>query len=587
MTASALGGIPHHDGSARFIPTGRPELDATTTLRLLDPVGGASEVRARVVAAGEASYHDASPDGTDAEGAWWRVDVPIRALTTSYRFEVVRNGRVIHVNGAGPASTEPTDACDHRLVVGPAAPDWVEGLLLYQVLVDRFDRSGADDAGRFARWTDDLLEHPAGATQFYGGDLDGIVSRLDHVAGLGMTGLCLTPFFPSPEFHRYSASSFDVVDDVLGGDGALVRLTTALRERGMRCLGDLTLNHTGSTHGWFEAALGGGPERAMYSFRPGSDAYASFQGVENLPKLNYGAGLTHERMYRAPGSVARRWLGPPVRLDGWRVDVASMVGRLGAEDHNQEVAAGFGAAVLDERPDGFVVGEIPHDPSEDIRAGWPGALLDAGFGSPVRRWLSADATTDGHDLHRGLRTFAASIPWQALTRSVGIVGSHDHPRLRSVTGNADRAAVAVFMLMTFPSVPMLFAGDELGVEGETADAGRRPMPWPGTGMPADCAMVDRVRELAALRRSSAAVRRGGFRWLAVDDDAVVYERSDGHDRVLCIATRRPTSVEFTLPYPVAATDALLPSRELVIDGSIGRVSTTDGALYGAWRPLLG
>ena len=163
----------------------------------------------------------------------------------------------------------------------------------------------------------------------YGGDLDGIARRLDHIAALGANTVYLTPFFPARSNHRYDASAFDRVDPLLGGDAALARLAAAVHGRGWRLLGDLTTNHTGDGHPWFTDRA-----RDFYYFRPGG-GYESWLGYPSLPKLNWGSAELRRRFTDGDPALARR----AVRLDGWRVDVANMTGRRGADDWTHEVAA--------------------------------------------------------------------------------------------------------------------------------------------------------------------------------------------------------------------------------------------------------
>ena len=105
-------------------------------------------------------------------------------------------------------------------------------------------------------WDDPVIGRgPETPYQLYGGDLDGIIEHLDHIASLGVNTIYLTPVFPAQSNHRYDAWSFDRVDPVLGGDEALVRLTAAAHARGMRVMGDFTTNHCGDAHEWFRTAI--------------------------------------------------------------------------------------------------------------------------------------------------------------------------------------------------------------------------------------------------------------------------------------------------------------------------------------------
>ena len=112
-----------------------------------------------------------------------------------------------------------------------------------------------------------------------------------------------------------------------------------MHERGWRILGDLTTNHTGDTHEWFVAArdVPGAPARSFYYFLP-DGSYECWMGHGTLPKLNHADPALRTAMVDGPDSVVARWLRPPYDLDGWRVDVANMTGRLGAIDVNHEVA---------------------------------------------------------------------------------------------------------------------------------------------------------------------------------------------------------------------------------------------------------
>jgi alpha-glucosidase len=133
-----------------------------------------------------------------------------------------------------------------------------------------------------------------------------------------------------------------------------------------------------------------------------------------------------------------------------------------------------------------------------------------------------------------MTTFAALVSWRTLTHSWNLLGSHDTARIRTVVGDAERVGVAVGLLMTMPGVPMVFAGDELGLEGHWGEDARTPMPWGGAW---DRSTLERYRSLIAVRRSCEALRRGGLRWAHVDDDTLCFLRETPTERVLVLARR--------------------------------------------------
>jgi alpha-glucosidase len=362
----------------------------------------------------------------------------------------------------------------------------------------------------------------------------------------------LTPFFPAGSTHRYDASSFERVDPLLGGDAGLRTLTEAAHARGIRVLGDLTLNHTGVTHEWFEH------ERDFYFFDESlPHGYATWLGVPSLPKLDWRSPGLHARM----GSVIRKWLD--AGLDGWRIDVANMTGRYRDIDRNHDVARW----TRETANGALVVAEHGHDFRSDLDGtGWHGVMNYAGFLRPVWWWLRDDATDedvftsapsphyDAEELVAVMRRFRSGVPWDAVLNSWTLLDSHDTPRFRHVVGgDPDLVHVGVGLQMTTPGVPMIFQGDELGLGGAWGEDARRPMPWdrPETW---DATTLARYRTLASLRRSRPALQRGGIRYAHVSGDTVAYLRETREETLLCVASRTGEQVE--LPF-----DALEPVYE--------------------------
>jgi alpha-glucosidase len=289
--------------------------------------------------------------------------------------------------------------------------------------------------------------------------------------------------------------------------------------------------------------------------------------VKSLPKLNWGSAELRRRFLDGPDSVAQRWLRPPYNVDGWRVDVANMTGRRGADSYTHEVAALLRQAVAQARRDGLLVAEHAHDATVDLdRDGWHGTMNYAGFTRPVWTWLRSDSLDlpdfigvpggvprrSGTDAMATMRAFAALMSWRSLSHSWKLLGSHDTARIRTVVGDPARVEVAVGLLMTLPGVPMVFTGDEIGLEGVNGEDGRRPMPWLREDS-WDRRTLAAYRSLIALRRGSEALRRGGLRWGFADDDALVFLRECHRERLLVLA-RRASGTPTRLS-GVRATDA--------------------------------
>lgn len=553
---------PHHDGASLHVANDAPALGETVPVFLRVPRDdGVTGAWARTTPDAEPHLLAGEVDRETASETWWRFEVTVRNPLTGYRFLLTGGPRGHRwVNGTGVHAHDVTDAGDFQLTTAPPPPDWARDAIFYQVFPDRFARSAGADGrpvpawAQPAGWDDPVGQRgPGAAAKLYGGDLDGITEHLDHLAEVGINALYLTPFFPAESNHRYNASSFEEVDPLLGGDKALARLSAEVHARGWHLLGDLTANHCGDTHPWFRRALedARSVEREFFYFPgPQDNTYESWLGHTTLPKFRFSSAELRRRLLDGPGSVAGKWLRPPFELDGWRVDVANMTGRHATDDYNDEVARALRATMDEARPNSLLVAEHCHDATADLRrGGWQGTMNYAGFTNPVWAWLRhPDAhlpfgglpvevpRLPAEALYATVRAFLAAAPWRSSVASWSLLGSHDSTRIRSVVRDPAVGEVAAGLLFTMPGTPMVFAGDEIGLEGVGDPGTRRPFPWHRPDV-WDRTTLARYRELAALRRACHALRRGGLRWAHAEGDAIAFLRESERQRLLVLAAR--------------------------------------------------
>ena len=548
---------PHHDGSERHVSTLEPALGDTVTVWLRVPhTDPARRVWVRSAPDGEPHFDAAVVDRTTGTETWWRADVVVHNTVTNYRFLLDGGASGYRfVNGTGVHERTVSDVADFRLSAYDPPPRWLADTAFYQVFPDRFANSGARrDWGPWANvsaWDDPVdTDGRRAVHQVYGGDLAGIEARLDHLAALGMNGLYLTPFFPAPSSHRYDADTFEHVDPNLGGDDALASLVKACHNRGIRVIGDITINHVGAGHEWFRAARAdaSATEAGFFHFLEHPADYEAWFGIRSLPKLDLRGDEVRRRLLEGPDSVTARWLKPPFDLDGWRVDVANMAGRLRDIDVNRLAARAMRATMAAVKPDTYLVAEHAYDASRELDGdGWHGVMNYLSFTRPVWCWLRRDDDTKflgdplpvprfgGRETVESLRELYAVQPWRSTVAGFNLLGSHDTSRIRTVAGDAARQIAAAGLLFTMPGVPMVFAGDEIGLTGVDGDGARQPMPWDEARW--DRAVLDAYRRLGALRRTSGALRHGGLRWVHADDDVLVFLRESRDERVLVQVAR--------------------------------------------------
>jgi alpha-glucosidase len=574
---------PHHDGSELYVQ----RLGDAAELALRTAEGDAGSVLLRYVRDGEARVIEASPSPGKGGEVWWRAELPLRSSVVSYRW-LLAGGRGGYrcVNGDGVHRHETPPYGDFRLVRDRGGPDWHLDSVVYEVFLDRFGKSRErrpPSGGIPQRWDavpDSRTQNPH--LEYYGGDLAGLERHLDHVDSLGANVVYLTPFFPAGSNHRYDPVSFDRVDEDLGGEHAFESLVRAARARGLRLVGDLSLDHCGSGHEWLLRAQSdpASPERSCFLFdRSEAYGYASWLRYKEMARFDWHSDELRSRM----AAVVRRWID--AGLDGWRLGAAGSIGRYRDTDLNAEVAR----LVRSAAGEALLIAEYWYDFQPDLDGrGWHGVMDYAGFLRPVWWWLRDQETEQtmfdvfaaapapaygGAELASLMRSFHAGVPWEASLHSWNVLESHDTPRFRNVTGSRGRHLVGLGLQMTTPGVPMIFAGGELGLEGGSGYDARRTMPWDRPDQ-WDGALLREYRRLVALRRSHDALARGGMRYAHVGDDAVAYLRETKIERLLCLAARaphEPITVPFrnlTTLYGEDATDGTLPG---------------DGPAFHVWR----
>jgi alpha-glucosidase len=596
--AAALLGEPHHDGSALYVVE-RPDAPGDrATVRLRVPrVGGAGSVFVRYWQDGEACFAPAEVDVRTEAETWWRASFPVWSSPTRYRWLLTGGHRgYAWLNGTGVSRHDPTDAGDFVIAPGPEGPEWHLSGVVYEIFPDRFasSRLAVEPPGWALPRSWDARPSGAGpeaALEWFGGDLRGVEQRLDHLTRLGATALFLRSVFPAGSTHRYDATSFERIDPLLGGTPAFASLVRAARARGLRLIGDLTTNHTGDGHDWFRAARAdaSAPERDFYYFDASLAAgYEAWWDVATLPKLDWSSERLRERM----AAVVRHWLA--AGLDGWRIDAANMTGRRRSQDLHREVARLLRQAA----GDALLIAEHCHDFRGDVTGdGWHGATNYAGFTRPVWQWLRgeelparADSQSvpgglprlDGPAIEATMRAFRAGTPWSAVLHSWSLLDSCDSARFRTVAGSRERHLVGLGLQMTLPGVPVVCAGDELGLEGEWGEDGRRTMPWERPER-WDRVLEDGYRAMIALRRRSPALQRGGIRAVYVDPDVIAFLREGLDERVLVLASR---GGESEVRVPISAlgaceTETLYGRDARIEDGYL--VLPAEGPAFHAWR----
>jgi len=554
---------PHHDGSELYVSNIAPELGEKVTLKVRVPSDYVFEkAMLRIYHDGEPRIFEMKESKRDSTETWYQVNVEILNIQSYYRFAFIGKGKYEWLNAKGLFDHDVHSNNDFQLVAFADNPEWIKSSVFYQIFPDRFARSGkVNIVPEWAHPRDwDLLPQGRGkytGQELYGGDLYGVSEHLDHITDLGVNGIYFTPLFPARSNHRYDASSFEVIDPILGGDAAFQALMKTAKKKGIRILGDLTSNHCGAGHTWLAKAKKDkkSKERSYFYWDKSIKwGYIGWFGLESLPKLNFSSKALRKVMYEGKNSIVKKWISPKYGMAGWRIDVGNMTGRQGAENHHTEVMQGIRNAMAEVNPQTWLVAENGDFDASDLNGlGWQGAMNYQGFMRPFWNWINRNPEITGgfqglpfempritgKQLVASMKEFNSSIPWRSLTASMMLLDSHDTARFRTVVMGDKKAHIAAMtMMLTYPGVPSIFAGDEIGLEGSWGEDARRTINWNDqSGW--DIEFFSQVKELVRLRRSHDALINGGLRWVAVADDYLVYLRESKKQSILVFISRGP------------------------------------------------
>lgn len=468
-----------------------------------------------------------------------------------YSFKLLWHDRQRWFTPQGFSRMPPARQEQFAIDVPDIGPQWAADQIFYQIFPDRFARNLPREAEQdhvyyhhaagqeiILRDWDEPVTAQAGGSTFYGGDLDGISEKLPYLKKLGVTALYLNPVFKAPSVHKYDTEDYRHVDPQFGGDGALLRLRHNTQQLGIRLVLDGVFNHSGDSHAWFD--------------RHNRGTALDWLGYASLPKLDYQSESLVNEIYRGEDSIVRHWLKAPWNMDGWRLDVVHMLGEAGGARNNLQHVAGITEAAKETQPDAYIVGEHFGDARQWLQADVEDAAMNyRGFTFPLWGFLAnTDISYDPQQIDAQtcmawMDNYRAGLSHQQQLRMFNQLDSHDTARFKTLLGrDVARLPLAVVWLFTWPGVPCIYYGDEVGLDGKNDPFCRKPFPWQVEKQ--DSALFALYQRMIALRKKSQALRRGGCQVLYAEDNVVVFVRVLNQQRVL-VAINRGEACEVVLP----------------------------------------
>ncbi|NWF64168.1 MAG: glycoside hydrolase family 13 protein [Chloroflexi bacterium] len=432
-------------------------------------------------------------------------------------------------------------------------PSWVKDAIFYQIFPDRFAKSNKLPDIGFEAWDSAPTHHG-----FKGGDLYGVIEKLDYLQDLGINAIYFNPVFASASNHRYHTYDYYNADPLLGGNEALKKLLKAAHKRDMRVVLDGVFNHASRGFWQFHHVLETGaasPYKDWFHFdeerltrgkhwgaypSPHEEkllqhedsltaiGYRAWWNLPALPKFNTNTPAVREFLF----DVAEHWV--KFGIDGWRLDVPG-------EIDDDEFWRAFRRRVRVINPDAYIVGEIWHEAQRWLQGDQFDAVMNYLFTAAALNFFANSHLNMSIINHAGglkdrihpmnAHSFANEVdrilnlyPQDITFAQLNLLDSHDMPRFLScASGDKNSLKLAWLFLFTMPGAPCLYYGDEIGLDGGHDPDCRKAFPWDESKWDHD--LLNYAKTCIALRKERPALRRGEYKRLYAEGDVMAFSRS--------------------------------------------------------------
>lgn len=492
------------DGTGSFVIPPEPGINETVKIRFRTAKNDVDEVW--IISGIE--RRQMMKEQTRGRFDYYYIDWELNEEAFHYSFEIKNGNEICYYNRCGVAR-EIVEFYSFAIVPGFSVPAWAKGAVMYQIYVDRFYNGDPENdvetgeyfyIGEQCTRVTDWKKYPAsmGVREFYGGDLKGVLDKLDYLQELGVEVIYFNPLFVSPSNHKYDIQDYDHIDPHLGviaedggevlspgessnrnatkyqkrttdrknldaSDRLFIRLVDEMHRRGMKVIIDGVFNHCGSFNKWmdreqiYESQEGyekgafvaaDSPYRSFFKFFkdsgqdwPYNHNYDGWWGHDTLPKLNYEDSIKLENYIL---TIGKKWVSPPFHVDGWRLDVAADLGH--SNEYNHEFWKKFRRTVKNANPEAIIVAEHYGDPSDWLQGDeWDTVMNYDAFMEPVTWFLTGlekHSDEDRPELFNNADNFVGAINHHmtnlltsSLQSAMNELSNHDHSRFLTRTNH--------------------------------------------------------------------------------------------------------------------------------------------------------
>ena len=417
-------------------------------------------------------------------------------------------------------------------------PEWLDEAVVYQIFPERFNNGNDElDPDNLKKWG----ELPK-RDSFFGGDLQGIYEKLDYLEDLGVNTIYLTPIFESLSNHKYNIDDYLKIDEHFGDEEIFEKLVNKAHDKDMKIILDAVFNHSGFNFFAFEDLRKNGKDSKyknwyIYDSLPLQTEipvnYETFaRNIPNLPKLNTANKEVQDYLLK----VTEYWM-KNFDIDGWRLDVADEVDPSFWRRFRKKVKS------LDK--DAYIIGEVWHSGMKWLQGNQFDAIMNYSFTEAVIDFIARDKIGPSEFDNR-LTINRMNYREDIANSLLNLLDSHDTPRiLRHCNEDKNKMKLAVLIQMTYPGVPMILYGDELGLTGGDDPDSRRCMPW--NNDQADYNLRDFYKSLIKIRKNNEILQKGDFETFVIEEAKNIYsfKRILDSEEIIVIINNNPEKREFS------------------------------------------
>ena len=465
--------------------------------------------------------------------AFYEVKLNIKDVRLVYIFELEEKGKKYYFSEDGLTNDYNYDECFYNFFQLPyinendvmPMVDWMPGTVFYQIFVDRFC---IGDENKDMSYIDMKWGDKPTPKNHAGGDLKGIIKRLDYLKDLGISGIYLTPIFESESNHKYNIVDYKKIDPQFGTTEDLVKLVEEAHKRGIKIVLDAVFNHCSDKMAEFQDVVKNGRDSKYYDwFIIDGDKldlkkrnYECFAHCEYMPKLNTAVPSVQEFLL----DIATYWIDV-ADIDGWRLDVADEV--------SHDFWRQFRKAVKAKKSDAVIIGENWHDAYPALMGEQQDSIMNYAYTKVCLDYFAKERCDEKKTVFH-LNSILMRNMEQVNYMMLNLLDSHDTLRFFTEIGkDKKKLETAIALTMFFPGTPCMYYGTEIAMEGAYDPDCRRCFDWDKNHW--DMELMDAIKGLLALKKNP--VLQWGDVSIKEENGAIKVVRSyEGKSAVLTISS---------------------------------------------------